>query len=395
MPISAQPISAPPASAHSASGHSVSAHQDISSIEDVIADARAGKLFILVDDQSRENEGDLCVIGKYADAEAINFMAKYGRGLICLALTRERTEKLGLSMMDRRNESRHQTAFTVSIEARDGVTTGISAHDRAHTVSVAINGEMGARDIATPGHIFPLVARDGGTLVRAGHTEAVIDIARAAGGEPNGVICEIMKDDGSMARLPDLIDFAGQHDLKIGAIADLIAWRRHNECLVTRITETSIDTEFGGTWRLIIYRNDITNVEHLVMQKGEILPDQSVLVRMHALDLMVDLLGQTHKNRRYGELQRAMQIIADEGRGVIVLLRESSSSGLSEMVQKGAEVIPEGGNELRDYGVGAQILTDLNITNMILLSNSQPNIIGLEGYGLTIDGWHSIAPAQE
>lgn len=363
----------------------------LSPIEEVIADAKAGKLFILVDDQNRENEGDLCIIGSHADAHAVNFMAKYGRGLICLALTKERTEKLGLSMMERRNESRHQTAFTVSIEARDGVTTGISAHDRARTISVAIDPELSERDITTPGHIFPLVARDGGTLVRAGHTEAVIDIAKAAGCEPNGVICEIMKDDGTMARLPDLVEFAKEHDLKIGAIADLIAWRRMNETLVTRVTETAIETEFGGAWRLIIYRNDVTDVEHLVLQKGEIMPDMPVMVRMHALDLMVDLFGRAHSSRSHGELQRAMKMIAEAGTGVIVLLRESSASSLSELVNQQARITPDThGPELRDYGVGAQILNDLNITNMILLTNSKPNVIGLEGYGLHIDGWQPV-----
>ena len=363
----------------------------LSPIKEVIADAKAGKMFILVDDQSRENEGDLCIIGEHTDAAAINFMAKHGRGLICLALTREHTEKLGLAMMDRRNESRHQTAFTVSIEAREGVTTGISAADRAHTIHTAINPQVRQMDIATPGHIFPLVARDGGTLVRAGHTEAVVDIARAAGCAPNGVICEIMKDDGTMARLPDLIDFADQHDLKIGAIADLISWRRHNETLVTRIAETSFETEFGGSWRLLIYRNDITEVEHLVMLKGQIAPDQPTLVRMHSLDLMVDLLGESHKGRYHGELQKAMQIIAEKGRGVIVVLRESSLSSLSEVLLARRETgVKTGGNELRDYGVGAQILNDLNVSSMTLLSNSKPTIISLEGYGLTIEGWQAI-----
>jgi len=366
----------------------------LSPIEEVIEDAKAGKLFILVDDQNRENEGDLCVVASFADADAVNFMARYGRGLICLALTRERTQKLGLTMMDRRNESRHQTAFTVSIEARDGVTTGISAHDRARTIEAAIDPQATDRDITTPGHIFPLVARDGGTLVRAGHTEAVIDIARAAGCAPSGVICEIMKDDGSMARLPDLIEFAAEHDLKIGAIADLIAWRRLNETLVTRVAETAIDTEFGGNWRLMVYRNDITSVEHLVLQKGEVMPGTPVMVRMHGLDLMVDLFGQAHKTRRHGELQRAMTIIAERGSGVIVLLREASMSSLSAVVSKSAAPAGAQANELRDYGVGAQILADLNITNMILLTNSKPNVIGLEGYGLHIDGWQPVSPHQ-
>ena len=364
----------------------------VSPIEAVIEDARRGKLFILVDDQKRENEGDLCVIGEYANAEAVNFMAKYGRGLICLALTRERTEALGLAMMDRRNQSRHETAFTVSIEAREGVTTGISAADRAQTISTAINPHFTDRDITTPGHIFPLIARDGGTLVRAGHTEAVVDIARAAGFDnPSGVICEIMKDDGSMARLSDLVSFALEHGLKIGAIADLIAWRRRNESLVSRLSETVIETEFGGSWRLMVYRNDITDVEHLVMLKGTVDTEKPVLVRMHALDLMVDLLGENTASKRHGELQRAMQIIADEGAGVIVLLRDGASTGLSQLITRRAEKEKSNAHELRDYGVGAQILNDLNITDMVLLSNSKPTVIGLDGYGLSISGWKPIS----
>ena len=372
---------------------SVISEDGLSPIEDVIADARKGRVFILVDDQNRENEGDLCVLAEHATPDAINFMAKYGRGLICLALSAERTEELGLSLMDKRNQSRHQTAFTVSIEAREGVTTGISAADRAHTIQTAINPNSTQADITTPGHIFPLVARDGGTLVRAGHTEAVVDIARAADSQmAAGVICEIMNDDGTMARLPDLVEFAREHDLKIGAIADLIAWRRQNESLVNRVAETSIDTEFGGSWRIIIYRNIITDVEHLVMLKGDIQPGRPVLTRMHALDLMVDLLGETSKTRHYGDVHKSMKLIAEEGSGVIVLLREARSSSLSEMIAsreqpQSAPVAPE----LRDYGVGAQILNDLNITDMILLSNSQPNVIGLEGYGLKITGWKPIS----
>ena len=374
------------------SAPTITSDEGLSPIEEVIEDARLGKLFILVDDQNRENEGDLCVIGEYADAEAVNFMAKYGRGLICLALTRDRTEELGLAMMDTRNQSRHQTAFTVSIEAREGVTTGISAADRAQTIQTAINPLCNDRDITTPGHVFPLVARDGGTLVRAGHTEAVVDIARLAGSTaPSGVICEIMKDDGSMARLSDLVSFAEEHDLKIGAIADLIAWRRRNETLVSRLTETVIETEFGGSWRLMVYRNDITEVEHLVMIKGTVDTEKPVLVRMHALDLMIDLLGEERSHRRHGELQRAMQIIADEGAGVIVLLRDGASSGLSQLIATRMGDDKSGSHELRDYGVGAQILNDLNITDMVLLSNSKPTVIGLDGYGLSISGWKPIS----
>ena len=368
-------------------------HQELSKIEAVIADAKAGKLFILVDDETRENEGDLCVVAECATADAINFMAKYGRGLICLALTRQRTETLGLTMMDRRNESRHETAFTVSIEAREGVTTGISAHDRAHTIKTAIDPNCNERDITTPGHIFPLVARDGGTLVRAGHTEAVIDIARAAGYDnPAGVICEIMNDDGRMARLPDLVTFAKEHDLKIASIADLIAWRRRNESLVQRTVETTFITRIGGDWRMMIYTNTISNIEHIALVKGDISGDTPVLVRMHALDLMADLLGEVSEKRTGNELASAMQMITNAGQGVVVVLREASASSLTAMVSHKIVAQIEGGSnrELRDYGVGAQILTDLGISQMILLSNTRPNVVSLEGYDLEIIDWQPL-----
>ena len=369
----------------------------LSTIDEVIADAKAGKLFILVDDEDRENEGDLCVIGEYATAESINFMAKYGRGLICLALTRLRTEQLGLTMMERRNESRHETAFTISIEAREGVTTGISAADRALTIQTAIDPASGERDITTPGHIFPLVARDGGTLVRAGHTEAVVDISRACGSEmPSGVICEIMKDDGEMARLPDLIGFAEKHDLKIASIADLIAWRRRNESLVQRTVETSITTRVGGDWRMVIYANNVSNIEHIVLVKGDISSGDPVLVRMHALDLMADLLGEVSDKRAGDELTKAMAAIADLGRGVVVVLRESIAASLSSTVSQKLNLASDmpANRDLRDYGVGAQILTDLGIRKMILLSDTRPNVVSLEGYDLEITDWQPIHQEQ-
>ncbi|MDA8717360.1 3,4-dihydroxy-2-butanone-4-phosphate synthase [Alphaproteobacteria bacterium] len=369
----------------------------LSTIEEVIADAKTGKLFILVDDEDRENEGDLCVIGEYATADAINFMAKYGRGLICLALTRIRTEQLGLTMMERRNESRHETAFTISIEAREGVTTGISAADRALTIKTAIDPNCGERDITTPGHIFPLIARDGGTLVRAGHTEAVVDIARACGADnPSGVICEIMKDDGEMARLPDLICFAKEHDLKIASIADLIAWRRRNESLVQRTVESAITTRIGGDWRMVIYANTVSNIEHIALVKGDISAGDPILVRMHALDLMADLLGAVSEKRAGDELATAMAAIAKAGCGVIVVLRESIVSSLSSMVSQKLNMTSDtGGNrDLRDYGVGAQILTDLGIRKMILLSDTRPNVVSLEGYDLEITDWQRIHQEQ-
>ena len=369
----------------------------LSTIEEVIADAKAGRLFILVDDEDRENEGDLCVIGEYATADSINFMAKYGRGLICLALTRIRTEQLGLTMMERRNESRHETAFTISIEAREGVTTGISAADRALTIKTAIDPNCGERDITTPGHIFPLIARDGGTLVRAGHTEAVVDIARACGSDnPSGVICEIMKDDGEMARLPDLIGFAKEHDLKIASIADLIAWRRRNESLVQRTVESAITTRIGGDWRMVIYANTVSNIEHIALVKGDIGAGDPILVRMHALDLMADLLGEVSEKRAGDELTTAMAAIAKAGCGVIVVLRESIASSLSSMVSQKLNMTSDtsGNRDLRDYGVGAQILTDLGIRKMILLSDTRPNVVSLEGYDLEITDWQRIHQEQ-
>ncbi|HCV87565.1 MAG TPA: 3,4-dihydroxy-2-butanone-4-phosphate synthase [Alphaproteobacteria bacterium] len=365
----------------------------LSPIEDVIADAAAGKLFILVDDEDRENEGDLCVIGEWADAAAINFMAKHGRGLICLALTRARTEALGLSLMERRNENRHQTAFTVSIEAREGVTTGISAGDRAHTVRTAINPQCTAKDITTPGHIFPLVARDGGTLVRAGHTEAVVDIARAAGQvAPSGVICEIMKDDGEMARLPDLIGFAVEHGLKIGSIADLIAYRRSSETLVQRAVETVMTGRIGGEWRLMIFENTISGVEHVALIKGDISTPEPVLVRMHSLDMMTDVLGEISERRSGRELETAMQTIADKERGIVVLLRESTNTSLSETISAAINGTPvhDTASGLREYGVGAQILHELGVRRMVLLSDRPANVISLDGYDLEIVDWRRL-----
>ena len=359
----------------------------LSSIEQVIEEAKQGRIFILVDDENRENEGDLCVPAEMATSDVINFMAKYARGLICLAMERSRVEQLGLSLMARRNEGRHETAFTVSIEAREGVTTGISAHDRAHTISVATNVNKGQDDIVTPGHVFPLVARDGGSLVRAGHTEAVVDIARLAGLTPAGVICEIMNDDGTMARLPDLLSFAQQHDLKVATIADLISYRRRTESIVERSLESVLDSRYGGSWRMIIYLNKVTYAEHIALIKGDITGETPILVRMHSLNVMEDVLGDQSGSRGGGELQSAMRHIADVGRGVVVVMREPTSTALSEKIRgKIKTKIPEGGteNELRDYGVGAQILIDLGIKEMILLTNSEQTVIGLEGYGLSI-----------
>jgi 3,4-dihydroxy 2-butanone 4-phosphate synthase/GTP cyclohydrolase II len=365
----------------------------LSPIEDIIEDARNGRMFILVDDEERENEGDLVIPAQMATPDAINFMARFGRGLICLALTRDRVEKLNLPHMSRTNSSRHQTAFTVSIEAREGVTTGISASDRARTIAVAIDPSRGAADIATPGHIFPLEARDGGTLVRAGHTEAAVDVARLAGLNPSGVICEIMNDDGTMARMPDLVGFAQQHGLKVATIADLIAYRRQNDRLIKRILETPFESSHGGTFQMCIYENTVAYAEHIALVKGDISTGGPVPVRMHALNVLEDVLGDNSRGTD-GLLQRSMEIIGDMGRGVIVLIREPMPTSLSDRVKAklGESQKPQdqAGGQLRDYGVGAQILTDLGISEMILLTNSTKTVIGLEGHGLSIVGRQAI-----
>jgi 3,4-dihydroxy 2-butanone 4-phosphate synthase/GTP cyclohydrolase II len=354
----------------------------LSQIEEIIEDAKAGRMVILVDDEDRENEGDLYIPADKVTAEAINFMARYGRGLICLAMTRERVEELGLPLMARDNATRHQTAFTVSIEAREGVTTGISAADRAHTIRVAIDPAKGARDIGTPGHVFPLVARDGGTLVRAGHTEAAVDIARLAGMTGAGVICEIMNDDGTMARLPDLVSFAQFHGLKVATIADLIAYRRQYDNLVRREIETTINSRWGGDYRMIVYRNTVDQTEHVALIKGDLAAPGPVMVRMHAMNVFRDVLGGTMRGG--SSLHGAMKMIGDSGRGIIVLLRENQQSSLAEHVKRVTEGAAGPHGQLRDYGVGAQILLDLGVSEMVLLSNTPREIVGLDGYGLKV-----------
>jgi 3,4-dihydroxy 2-butanone 4-phosphate synthase/GTP cyclohydrolase II len=302
-----------------------------SSAEEIIEEARNGRMFVLVDDEDRENEGDLVIPAQMATPDAINFMAKYGRGLICLALTGERIERLGLNLMESRNSSRLETAFTTSIEAKEGVTTGISASDRAHTVSVAIDPARGADDIQTPGHVFPLQAREGGVMVRTGHTEAVVDIARLAGLNPSGVICEIMNDDGSMARRDDLIAFAQLHGLKIGTIADLIAHRLRHDRIIQRGQEMVLNSQYGGAFRMYVYTNRIHHAEHVALVRGEISPDEPVMVRMHALSVLDDVLGCVDTGKA-GDLQSSMEMIGREGRGVVVLIREPHPTSLSERV---------------------------------------------------------------
>jgi 3,4-dihydroxy 2-butanone 4-phosphate synthase / GTP cyclohydrolase II len=353
--------------------------------EDIIEEARKGRMFILVDDEDRENEGDLVVPAQWATPEAINFMAKHARGLICLALTRERVEQLGLPLMAQNNGTRHQTAFTVSIEAREGVTTGISAADRARTVAVAIDPSCGPQDIVTPGHVFPLVARDGGTLERTGHTEAAVDLARLAGLTPAGVICEIMNDDGTMARRNDLISFAQRHGLKIGTISDLIAYRRRYDSIVRRLSESTFASIHGGDFRCVIYVNKVTMAQHIALVKGDPAGGGPVTVRMHAVNIFTDLLGQRDTGRG-GEIEASMELIAKEGKGVIVLIREPPTVMLSEQRRRSGEPILPAGGELRDYGVGAQILIDLGVREMVLLTNSKKSIVGLEGFGLKVVG---------
>ncbi|MBM2320397.1 3,4-dihydroxy-2-butanone-4-phosphate synthase [Marivita cryptomonadis] len=355
----------------------------ISSVEEIIEDARNGKMFILVDHEDRENEGDLVIPAQWATPDVINFMATHGRGLICLAMTSKRIEELGLQLMSTNNSSRHETAFTVSIEAREGVTTGISAADRARTVSVAIDGTKSAQDIATPGHVFPLRAKDGGVLVRAGHTEAAVDVSRLAGLNAAGVICEIMNEDGSMSRLPELVAFAQRHNLKIGTISDLIAYRRRNDNLVRVRKEETITSEFGGDWQMRIYTDETHGDEHIVLTKGDLSGDDPVLVRMHALDPMLDVVGTGPKGRA-DEFQDAMQAVAAEGRGVVVLLRDTSMK-----LDVGDEVSPK---TLRQYGLGAQILSSLGLSKLTLLTNSPtPKVVGLDAYGLEIVGTRKIS----
>jgi len=365
----------------------------LSPIEYIIEDARNGRMFILVDDEERENEGDLIIPAQMATPDVINFMAKCGRGLICLALTSELVNELELPAMSRRNGSRHQTAFTVSIEAREGVTTGISASDRARTIAVAIDPTKKAADIASPGHVFPLEARDGGSLVRAGHTEAAVDVSRLAGLNPSGVICEIMNEDGTMSRLPDLIKFAEHHKLKIGTIADLIAYRLRNDRVVEKSAEMYFQSRFGGAWKMCVYVNKVAYAEHIALIKGDLSGDAPVMVRMHALDVLDDVLGDVTSGKS-GDLQQAMRMIDEAGRGAVVLIREPYPRALSDHVKMRLGEPPEGQHELRDYGVGAQILLDLGIQDLILLSNTQRTIVSIDGYDLNVVSQQPIPPVK-
>nr|WP_277923536.1 3,4-dihydroxy-2-butanone-4-phosphate synthase [Sphingomonas sp. TREG-RG-20F-R18-01] len=360
-------------------------HGFLSSPEELIDEAKNGRMFILVDDEDRENEGDLVIPAQMATPEKINFMAKHGRGLICLAMTKKRVEELGLGLMSRHNGTRHETAFTTSIEARDGVTTGISAADRARTISVAIDSSKGKEEIVTPGHVFPLVARDGGVLVRAGHTEAAVDVSRLAGLNPSGVICEIMNEDGTMSRLDDLVGFAQLHNLKIGTIRDLIAYRRRHDHLVEKRAEMAFESKWGGQWKAMTFHNKATGDETIALVKGKIDPAKPTLVRMHTASYFVDMFGET--SERSGLLSGAMEAIAAEGAGVIVVINRPMKDSVTRFIKLRGEGKGAGApevEELRDYGVGAQILAELGVEEMILLTNTHHALVGLEGYGLSI-----------
>ena len=367
----------------------------ISKIEDALADIRDGKMVILVDDEDRENEGDLTMAAEKVTPEAINFMAKYGRGLICLSMTEKRLTELRIPMMVSDNTSRFQTAFTISIDARKGVTTGISAADRAATISTCVDDSATCEDLVAPGHIFPLKAMEGGVLVRTGQTEGSVDLARLAGLKPAGVICEIMNDDGTMARMPDLEIFAEKHGLKIVTIADLIKYRMNKESLVRRVATAKLPTKYGGLFTAIVYENDIDPFHHVALLKGDVLPEDKVLVRVHSQCLTGDVFGSKRCDCEE-QLHTAMAMVEKEGKGAIVYMRqEGRGIGLANKLK--AYSLQENGKDtveanealgfkadMREYGIGAQILVDLGLHKIRLMTNNPRKIIGLQGYGIEV-----------
>ena len=368
----------------------------LSPIDEIIEDLRNGRMIILVDAEHRENEGDLVIPAQMATPDAINFMAKHGRGLICLSLMAQRAEQLRLEFMAPQTEARGRTAFTVSIEAREGVATGISAHDRARTIATAIDPTKGHVDIVSPGHVFPLIAREGGVLVRAGHTEASVDLARLAGLYPAGVICEIMNDDGTMARMPDLVAFAQRHGLKVGTIEDLIGYRLRHDRIVRQVAQTSVQSIHGGAFELHVYETTVEPVEHLALVKGDLSQPGPVPVRVHVVNALADLLGVGEKGSTGSLIERSMQTIAEEGRGVIVLIRDLRPKSVSEAIAKTAQrkrprKKAEEERRLVEIGIGSQILRELGVTDMVLLSNAPPSrYVGLEAFGLRIVGQRRI-----
>ena len=363
-------------------------HTCLSAPEEIFDEARNGRMFILVDDEDRENEGNLVIPAQMATPEKINFMARHGRGLICLAMTKGRIDALQLPLMSSSNETHHETAFTVSIEAKDGVTTGISTADRARTIAIAIDGGKTAEDIVSPGHIFPLAAHDGGVLVRAGHTEAAIDVARLAGLNPSGVICEIMNEDGTMARFNDLVSFARLHNLKIGTIRDLIAYRLRNDHLIERRAEAEFLSRQGGEWRAVTFWNKASNTEQIALVKGKIDPNVPTLVRMHVLSPFLDLFGE--EGEHSGLLARSMEIISDAGAGIIVVINKPRNDAITAAVRRKAGDHNPEMEEKREYGMGAMILAELGVEKIVLLTNSHHSLVALAGYGLSIVGERSI-----
>ncbi len=373
----------------------VKAASALSPIEEIVEEMQNGRMVVLVDAEDRENEGDLVIPAQMATPDAINFMAKYGRGLICLTLTQSRAQDLRLEAMVRANASRNRTAFTQSIEAREGISTGISAFDRSRTISTAIDPGKGANDIVSPGHVFPLVAREGGVLVRAGHTEASVDLARLAGLLPAAVICEIMNDDGTMARMPDLVPFAKTHGLKIGAIEDLIAYRLKNDRIVKPVARTRIETSTAGTFDLHVYETTVEPAEHLALVKGNVQKGGPVLVRVHAVNVLQDLIGVGGLSEPGSAVAQSMRAIEKEGRGVVVLIRDLRAKSMSDWVLRQTE--PHGKDDAAkerrqvEIGIGSQILRDLGISDMTLLTNSPAHVyVGLEAFGLRITGTRAI-----